>query len=175
MVVKRLISVLSILWAGLFPYGVGAESRVEVLDMRTLGIIPDTGADIVPALRNVLSDLKANPRPVKLRFEKGRYDIHASKTEDTFSYALTLDGIDRISIDGCGARFVCHGPMRVFTFLGCDNITLSDMSFDWERYPFRIVDGKAFFYGETWESQVIPDSYSTILREWDFWPRCVRT
>lgn len=182
---KRLLLVLSILMGGTFSLSFGSYSR-EVIDVRTLGIAPDSGIDIVPALRTILADLKANPRPAELRFEKGRYDIYAPDTEDAFSYALMLDGINGLSINGCGARFVCHGRMRVFTFSGCDNILLRNMSFDWERplvsqgtilgygpgfldvsfdkerYPFRITDSKAFFYGDAWVSQVVPDSYSTL-------------
>lgn len=158
----------------------------KVIAVRDYGILPDTGKDIVPTLLAVLDGLRGSTGQVELRFEEGRYDIFAPSSDAPFSYALKIEGFQNLSIDGGGASFVCHGPMRVMTFVGCRNVLLRDMSFDWERplvsqgmiirqgqdfldvsfdksaYPFRIVDGKILFYGDGWESEVVPDSYSTL-------------
>lgn len=168
-------------------YSVGSlKSTRKVIAVRDYGILPDTGKDIVPALLAVLEGLRGGSGQVELLFEKGRYDIFAPSSAAPFSYALKIERFQNLSIDGGGASFVCHGPMRVMTFVGCENVLLRNMSFDWERplvsqgtiirqgegfldvsfdkvaYPFRIVDGKAVFYGDNWMSEVVPDSYSTL-------------
>lgn len=172
--------------AGRYSVEFVRDSR-KVVAVRDFGIVPDTGTDIVPALVSILEELRGSSAPVELRFERGRYDIYAPAASDaTFSYALKLDGFQNLSIDGGGASFICHGPMRVMTFTGCSNVSLHNMSFDWERplvsqgtvtgqgkgfldvsfdksaYPYRIENGRALFYGDGWESDVVPDSYSTL-------------
>ncbi|MGM9749045.1 MAG: serine hydrolase domain-containing protein [Candidatus Cryptobacteroides sp.] len=166
-------------------------SAHEVIYMKDRGIIPDTGEDCAPAVRAVLKEVSEMHHPVEVRFDKGRYDLYSpilqSCGEDSHKVFFYMDGVDSLTIDGGNCCFVCHGANGVFLFEKCNNLSVKNMSFDWERplvsqgiiksfgkgyvdilfdfekYPVEIEDGKAVFICDGKRYSVDEYSYSNIF------------
>lgn len=153
------------------------------------GIVPDTGEDMLPALRTLFAEVAEEGISVEIRFKPGKYHLFSDRASDKSIIKTTgvlVEGADSLSIDGCGAEFVGHGALSPFVFIDCKNLRVKNLVFDWERplitqgkiltwnsdyvdigidrstYPYRISDGKALFYGDDWEAPVSERSYSTI-------------
>lgn len=153
------------------------------------GIVPDTGEDMLPALRTLFIEIAEEGLPVELRFRPGKYHLFSEKAQDKSikkTIGILVEGVDSLSIDGCGAEFVGHGALSPFVFADCKHLKVKNLVFDWERplisqgkiiawntdyvdvefdrlaYPYRISNGKAVFYGDDWEGPVSARSYSTI-------------
>ncbi|NJB83511.1 right-handed parallel beta-helix repeat-containing protein [Wenyingzhuangia aestuarii] len=102
--------------------------------------------DATPAvLQKVLSldKTKAN----KLKFEKGTYHFYSDKGLEKFCYISNHDDVmvrtafpvfdfKNLTIDGQGSTFIFHGKMVPFLIDNSKNITVKNVSVDWE-VPFH--------------------------------------
>lgn len=92
---------------------------------------------------------------------------------------IYLDSVKNLTVDGGGSEFVFHGKMVPVTLSGCENVNLKNFSIDWDRplisqgviqdvtndfidltidkaaYPYIIENGKLFFTGEGWKTDVV--------------------
>lgn len=156
-----------------------------ILDAGSFGLRPDTHRNVMPALRKLIENLGEKNHPVTVTFAPGRYDFwpedafekevwisnHADKNPKNI--AFLLEKLNDITIDGRGAQFMFHGEMIPFEIIDSENITLKNLSIDWERplfsqgevvnigpdffdfkfsaeSKFRLINNRIFFYGEGW-------------------------
>lgn len=92
--------------------------------------------------------LESGERPIsEIRFEKGTYHFYPDKALEHMCYisnhedalartAFPLFNFHDIIIDGQGSQFIFHGRMIPFIIEGGSNITLKNLSIDWE-VPFH--------------------------------------
>ncbi|MDY7394510.1 right-handed parallel beta-helix repeat-containing protein [Aureibaculum sp. 2210JD6-5] len=172
-----------------FTYNYGIAQDITTIYAKDYGIIPNTFIDIAPQLKKVYNDL-GKYDAVKLIFEEGRYDIYPDQSEQREYFisntstekevpskiktiALLFENAKDLTIEGNGALFVIHGKMINFAFDHCENITIQNVSFDYERptmseltfntvndtevvatinpdSKYAIIDNKLKFYGDNW-------------------------
>ena len=160
-------------WAAL--WGRGATT-----DPAAFGVRPDTGADMTPAVRQMLATCTNR---ADVTFLKGRYDFWPEKPGATTT-AFWIKGCRKLTLRGGGAAFVFHGLMNPFLIEGSRDVRLSDFSIDWDRpfvtqgriagvadayvdvaidraqYPYAVENGRAWFLGEDWKRGV--DGYNIL-------------
>ena len=92
---------------------------------------------------------------------------------------IYLDGMKNLTVEGNGSEFVFHGKMVPVSISHCENIKLTNFNIDWDRplisqgeiqnvtdefidftidkvaYPYIIENGKLFFTGEGWKTDVV--------------------
>ena len=106
---------------------------------------PDTGADVTPALREVLTEL-AKQGGGRIEFSPGRYDFWPDRAFEKYLFvsnndeglkriAFHLENLSEVEIDGQGAEFIFHGFLTPFAMENCSRVTLRDFSVDYAR-PF---------------------------------------
>jgi hypothetical protein len=154
------------------------------------GAKPNSFENASPAMIRALQYCKGKQN-VTLKLPGGRIDLwpegcakkelYISNTteNDTFSkvknIAILLEGFRNFTIDGNQTMVILHGKMVSFALLHCENITIKNLSIDYERptmsemtvlslasdesttqiHPdtkYAIDNGKIIFYGEGWKS-----------------------
>ncbi|MFF2479395.1 right-handed parallel beta-helix repeat-containing protein [Paenibacillus sp. NPDC058071] len=126
------------------------NNEITELQFDQFGIIPDTGQDAVPAMRQALEAAAAASGPVKLVVRPGRYDFYpeqatralyyitntASESENpdvTKTIAVHMKGLTDFTLDGSGALFVFHGKMTMFALDGCERVVIQRLHTDFAR------------------------------------------
>lgn len=165
------------------------SQEIKIIHAEDFGISPNVFQNIAPQLKNLMVEV-AKYESVKLEFQKGRYDIWPESSEQREYFisntstekevpskiktiGLLFENAKNLTIDGNGALFMIHGKMINFAFDHCENITMKNISFDYERptmseltfekvsdteiiaqinpySTYTIIDGKIKFYGENW-------------------------
>lgn len=127
--------------------------------------------------------------PVEVHFAAGRYDFFTdnitrkkynisntnSQPDSLKAIGILLEGAKHFNISGPGAEIICRGKMIEVCIDSCENISLSDLHFDYHRptvsefqvvavgedyvdlqihkdSEYRIEDGNIIWYGEGWTS-----------------------
>jgi hypothetical protein len=109
-------------------------------------VLPNTGADVTPALREVLTEL-AKQGGGRIEFSPGRYDFWPDRAFEKYLFvsnndeglkriAFHLDNLSEVEIDGQGAEFIFHGFLVPFAVENCRSVTLRNFSIDYAR-PFH--------------------------------------
>lgn len=135
--------------------------------------------------------MKADKKPIStIQFEKGTYHFYPDKAYETFvqitnhdntlnKTAFPLFNFKNLTIDGQGATFIFHGKMIPFLIDGCKNITIKNVSIDWENsfhsealivandeknktfdiqisneYPYEIRNGELIFVKQYYEHNI---------------------
>jgi hypothetical protein len=93
------------------------------------------GRDDSLAVRQALGECRKHARPV-LVFEPGRYDFHAGAIPEQAGTAIVVSGIHDLTIDGRGAELVFHGITGGLLFQDCRNVSVRNLTIDWQRPPF---------------------------------------
>jgi hypothetical protein len=124
------------------------EAQTQIMSARDFGLVPDTGKDMAPAFISLCKALREKTVPAELVFEAGSYDVYGDSTfrKEIFitntmteaecgnhpehRIALPLEGVRDLHIRGNGAEIIARGTMMYMLLEGCENITLSDMTFD---------------------------------------------
>jgi hypothetical protein len=167
-------------------------AQPSVVAVTTFGAIPNSKQDATIALQKAIAYCKAH-QIKRLVFPKGQYDFYAtsaiqkeyfisntsSETEcpsKIKNVGLLFEGINHLTIEGNGSLFVFHGKMISFALDHCNDITLQNISVDYERptmsefrieqstdnmvevsvHPqswYKIKDRKIIWYGEGWENK----------------------
>jgi len=127
-----------------------AESNTEVkmiMEQTTIyltdhNILPDTEMDYTDILNRLLSEAEDG---TVFHFAQGTYHFHAvhgtkgayslsnSEPIDERTLSLVLKNKKNIVLDGNGAAFLYHGHLQPITFDSCQNITLKNLTIDWEK------------------------------------------
>lgn len=177
------------------------SSNARTISVSDFGVSPNTFTDVTEGVRNAILECQKNPGSV-LSFPAGRYDFwfdKASRREYFISnttsetecpskiknIALLFENMNDVTVEGNGSLFVFHGKMITWAFDNCKNITVKNVTIDFERpsmteitvkelYPdhmigaihpdskYTIIDGKIRFYGEDWGMN---DNYFSILTD----------
>lgn len=133
------------------------SARKYVFDMKSYGIVPmelsrnnaDTpDSTLCLKLQKALADIKTkvtDTDKVILKFEKGRYDFHATYAPTYELYVsnhdqgqpkavgMMLDNWQNLCIEGNGADFIFHGRMIPLVVRQSTNCTVKDLSIDFEN------------------------------------------
>ncbi|PSL45574.1 parallel beta helix pectate lyase-like protein [Chitinophaga niastensis] len=174
------------LFALLLSLTAAAQQQVNV---SSFGVLPNTFTDATAGVQQAIAACKDKPGAV-LEFSAGRYDFYpedavkkeyfisntSSETEVSNkikTIGLFFENFKGLTIEGNGATFVFHGKMITWLFDHCEDITLRNISVDFERpsmsemtlktvtpqfvvaavHPdskFTIVNQRLEWYGEKW-------------------------
>jgi parallel beta-helix repeat protein len=130
----RLIFLLSFILITSFP---GCSVSTMEIKVRDFGAIPDDGKDDTQAIISAIESCKNN-RNSELVFESGSYDIYGSKKDNrgNFGPAVDIINVSNLTIDGRGSEFVGHDYSTMFHFTNCRNISITNLSVDWDPLPY---------------------------------------
>ena len=103
------------------------------------------GIDNTPALIKAMEACK-DQKATRLLIPYGRYDIYPQKALEGYRnvpnnddgkkrIVFMLDGFKNFEIDGQGTEFICHDHMLPFDLNESQNITIKNLSIDWDM-PF---------------------------------------
>lgn len=160
--------------------------------MRTIlaqeqGVFPNTGEDCTELFAMMLRN---NPSDTHFMIQPGRYDFFSEKARPQEYYlsnsdivnprrlSIELSEMQNILFDGNGAQFVFHGQTTPFTIDESKNISLRNLTIDWDipltaegrvirvaagyidveidpvLYPHEVEKGRLWFTGENWREAV---------------------
>ncbi|GHV32029.1 alpha-1,3-galactosidase B [Bacteroidia bacterium] len=180
----KTVKITGILLTIAFSQSVAARDSISVADF---GLKPNTRENAVPYVQKTLEACKGKTGIV-LVFPRGRYDFwpqhciereyFESNSDDTNPrrLAILIEQQEGLTVDGSGSDFVFHDRMQPFTIDNSRNITIRNVSIDWdipllaqavvlqanERYidlqinsesPYIIENDKLVFVGEGWRSE----------------------
>lgn len=129
------------------------------------------GEDAVPALRKALDACIAQ-KATKLILPKGKYLCHPSKATEKYirvsnndngmkRIIFPLEDLHNFEIDGQGSQLILHGQMMAFDVEDCENITIKNLSIDWNK-PF-------YFQGEVIATDKATNSFDLkVFEECDY-------
>ncbi|MDP4238453.1 MAG: right-handed parallel beta-helix repeat-containing protein [Bacteroidota bacterium] len=159
-------------------------ARAEVINITKYGLQPNTKENAIPYFMKALEEAK-NYSSTTIVFPKGRYDfladIPAGYSMATYKCVI-IRNLKNLTIDGQGAEFIMHGRTAPFIIDNCENITFTNFAIDWDRpmvtqgefmtvtdnyvdlkidkvqYPYEIDNGKVFYTGEGWRTDLCQDN-----------------
>ena len=165
-------------------------THAQTISVADFGLKPDTRENAVPFVQKAIEACRKNNKPI-LIFPKGRYDFwpqHCIEREyfmacvddiNPKQLAILIEQTGDLIIDGHGSELVFHGRMQPFAIDGCSNITIRNLSIDWDvpfgtqaiieaatpnyvdlrinayESPYVIEDGKLVFTGEGWKRGIL--------------------
>lgn len=160
----------------------------QIISVADFGLRPNTRENAVPYVQKAIEASLHVDNPI-LVFPTGRYDFwpqHSiereyfeSNTDDVNPkrLAILVYQMNGLIIDGQGSEFVFHDRMQPFTVDSSSNITIRNLSIDWDfpltaqatvesstnsyvdlrinayESPYVIENGKLVFTGEGWKNQ----------------------
>lgn len=151
------------------------------VDLQALGLVPNTRRDMTSAFAQLFAQCTNQSETILL--PPGRYDFFPTKP-GKMTVAIALKKKCGLTLDGQGAQFIYHGLMMPFNIHSCSNITIRNVTIDWERpfisqgeiravtdtyvdiaidatrYPFVVENNQAWFLGEDWKRAV--DGYNIL-------------
>lgn len=182
---KYLILVLSVM---IFMSScTGSDNKFSIADY---GVKPDTRENVSAAAQRLIDDLKnrTDTAHVDVIFPKGTYHFFEDSAfvreyyisnhdqDNPKKVGLAIENLKNVTIDGKGSTFIFHGRMIPVSILNSENISLKNISIDFEVpalrqlnvlevkreseeiiaeiYPsgnYRIDDGRLIILGETYE------------------------
>jgi hypothetical protein len=162
--------------------------KAQTVSMADFGLKPGTRENAVPYVKKALEACKGKAQAT-LVFPKGRYDFwpqhciereyFESNTSDINPkrLAILIEETEGLTIEGDSSDFIFHDRMQPFTIDHSQNITIKNVSVDWDiplmaqaevlavtdqyidlrinayESPYVIEKGKLLFVGEGWKSQ----------------------
>jgi hypothetical protein len=160
----------------------------DTVRLEDFGLRPGTRENAVLYVRQALEECRKKSNPVLL-FPGGRYDFWPQYAAEKMYYesntdviplrrcAILISEMENLTVDCGGSDFVFHDRIQPFTIDHGNNITIKNVSIDWDvpltaqaeitgvtdRYidisinvlesPYIIEDGKLVFVGEGWKSR----------------------
>ena len=124
-------------------------SPTDTVRVADFGAVADSYTNATPAIARAIAHAKATGAKVLL-FGPGRYDVwtegatrktiyvsNTSSQEETADKTKILgihfDGVSNLTVDGAGATLMMHGQMTPIAIDRCTDITLKDLTVDFER------------------------------------------
>lgn len=174
---------------------VNAQSYDKIYDLSNFGVKPNTKTDVTTLVNNAIQEIVLKSRKdskILIRFQKGKYDFHpdnAIKKEYYISnhdqvnpktVGIALENINNICIDGQGSQFVFHGRMLPISLINNENLTLQNLSIDFEQPQIcqvkilenNIEEGTITFETAPWVTYTIRDSvFYNTGKGWELNPK----
>ncbi|MFC1558438.1 right-handed parallel beta-helix repeat-containing protein [candidate division KSB1 bacterium] len=118
--------------------------EIKVADF---GALPNDGKNDEPAIISAI-DVCRSKENTKLIFEWGIYDINGGQKNERGRSQPSIDikNIKNMTIEGNGAEFIGHDFSTMFNFTECHNITIKNLTVDWDPIPF--TQGKVVSIGD---------------------------
>ncbi|MBO9619918.1 MAG: right-handed parallel beta-helix repeat-containing protein [Niabella sp.] len=169
---------------------VSTQCKAQTVDVTGFGVQPNSFADAVPAVQKAIEACRGQQQSI-INFPKGRYDFWPDSAAVTHYYisnsssevempvkqqrvGLFLKGLKNSTIEGNGSVFVFHGKMITWVIDSSENITIRNLSVNYERpgmsemtikeiapqtvvavvHPdskFMIINDRLQWYGEKWK------------------------
>lgn len=163
--------------------------HAQTLDVTAFGAQPNSFADATTSVQKAIEAAKNNQQTT-INFPAGRYDFWPDSAAETHYYisnsssekeypvknqrvGILLKNLKNVTIEGNGSTFIFHGKMITWVIDSSENITLRNVSINYERpgmseitikevtpqfviatvHPdskFFIQNGKLQWYGEKW-------------------------
>ncbi len=169
----------------LIPFLLNAQDTILINDF---GLEPDSRVNATSFINKAMQKCRGKENIV-LAFKKGRYDFwqqYATEKnyfESNTTYtnprycALVVEKMKHFCIDGRGSDFVFHGKFQPFSVDSSENISIKNVSVDWEipfgaeaeimdvtsqyfdlkidprLYPYIVENDKLWFVGEGWKNR----------------------
>lgn len=158
----------------------------DTLFVSRYGLDANTRVNAIPGINRIMESC-AGRQNIVIKFDKGRYDFwpeyaarrnyYESNTTivNPRTCAVLIERQNNITVDGSGATFMFHGKMQPFTVDSSKNITIKNVSVDWEipfgaeaeimdvspsyfdlkfdvkQFHYLIENDKLYFTGEGWK------------------------
>lgn len=180
---RILLSVLFFLTAvSIYP------QKFDTVNVTKFGIEPDSRRNAVQGVKAALKECASKKNPV-LFFPKGRYDFWPQHADERDYYEsntdvanprrcpILIEKMNGLIIDGNGSEFIFHDRVQPFTIDNSANITIRNLSIDWDipltaqgeilavaddymdlrinkyQFPYIFENQKLVFVGEGWKSR----------------------
>jgi hypothetical protein len=160
----------------------------DTINVSNFGLKPDTRENAVNIVQQALDVCRTKANPV-LVFPSGRYDFWPQWAIEKLYYesntdviplrrcAILIEGMKNLTIECSGSEFIYHDRIQPFTIDNSGNITIKNVSIDWDipltaqgeiievtdnyidlsinimESPFVLEDNKLVFVGEGWKSK----------------------
>ena len=162
---------LLLLFIAVLPLSLKAKQTIH---------IKNTDKDVTSLIRSAIQ--KSTDKDLLIVFDKGiykfmpefaleRYSNIANHTNGFKKVIFRLEGFAKVEIEGNGSEFIFHGLEAPFQFDNCKNVTIKNLSIDWDipftfqalvlsvnekegwrdvkpytkGYSWKLVDGKILF------------------------------
>ncbi|HOX40493.1 MAG TPA: endo-alpha-N-acetylgalactosaminidase family protein [Candidatus Brocadiia bacterium] len=124
------------------------RATAHVLNLKDFGAAADSGIDATPAFQMALAEAARHAGGVTIRLSAGRYDFFPEKASRRTCYAsnctephsdgmrtiaIDIRGLRNLIIDGRGALLMMRGKMTMLAAEDCENLTIRDLTFDFQR------------------------------------------
>jgi hypothetical protein len=165
-----------------------STSLPDTVRVTDFGLNPGTRENAVAYVRKALEECRGKANPL-LIFPKGRYDFWPQDATEKMYYesnsdviplrrcAILIQDMQNLIVDCGGSDFVFHDRIQPFTVDHSSNITIKNVSIDWDipltaqaeisdvtdnyvdisinvlESPYIIEDDKLVFVGEGWKSR----------------------
>jgi len=159
----------------------------DTIRINDLGLSPGSRVNAIPYINKAIDKCK-DKSGVVLVFEKGRYDFWPQYANEkdyyisntNYSYprycVFVIENMQNLTIDCGGSDFIFHGKLQPFTVDSSENISIKNVSIDWEipfgaeaeiaevtpgyfdlkidirQFPYVIENDKLYFVGEGWKN-----------------------
>jgi hypothetical protein len=135
------------------------------------GAKPDTGENMLPALRQAVAEVSRCKKPVLLKLEPGIYFLDA---EEVRTHALNFVDLSDVVLDGNGAEFIVKNPrMGGIMIDRSKRIIIKNISVDYDPLPYAqgwvtaVNSDKSFDIRLTDNSPEMDQPYfKQALRKW---------
>jgi len=117
--------------------GCSRSKPLTTVPVSDYGAFPNDGKDDTPAILSALDNCKGK-KNVTLKFEIGSYDIFGGQKNEggTLNPGIEVNGFEGLTIDGRGAELTGHDLSTMFSFSNCRNLTITNLTADWNPLPF---------------------------------------
>ena len=126
-------------WAFLFfvTSFFGCSKTVSEINVKDFGAIPNDGKDDTPSIIKALEACNSKTSS-KLIFDFGKYDIYGSQKDERndFLPSIVIKNFSNLTIEGNGSEFVGHDYASMFHFSNCSNLSISNLTVDWDPLPY---------------------------------------
>ena len=129
----------------------GCKNTSQTQSFEAFGVDPDTKENASLAAEKMVDFLKSreDTAHITVVFPKGRYDFYEEGSFEREYYisnhdqlnpkkvGFALEHLQNVTIDGQGSEFIFHGRMIPVSLLGSKNVTLKNISIDFEIPALR--------------------------------------
>ncbi|MDO6840195.1 right-handed parallel beta-helix repeat-containing protein [Paraglaciecola chathamensis] len=151
-----------------------AEDALNTLEVNaaSFGVKPGSH-DSTAKVAELLTYIKEH-NITKVTFARGEYHFYPGLATEDYAFisnndqglkriAFYLDDINNLTINGQGSSFIMHGGINPFILQGASNISIKNLSIDFNR-PFH-NEGVILAVGEGFMDLHIPEAFPYIIND----------